>query len=275
MRSLKSAQSGGKRGECAIGSTPAALSRKCFRLCIPIEQPHRTADIADDYLTTMMPASRVAAPLQASNEPRTITTVSLVARFPGGLPMILAAAAGIDSASSEGAVIGRPTKKPRASGGLERGAIGARRRGARILRAQQSTTATAGSFPSKTKRPPSAPQKSPCAKRNASAGQIGALGLGAKKARPSNQTLSRHSRRKQLAGCGIGNKQVTDGVKTPDEKHPCRWRGGLPTSSQGHCGALTPQSGGAPSPLFWSVPPCSFRQPRNGAVLRCAAPPSG
>jgi len=51
--------------------------------------------------------------------------------------------------------------------------------------------------------------------------------------------------------------------------------GGLPTSSQGHCGALTPQSGGAPSPLFWSVPPCSFRQPRNGAVLRCAAPPSG
>ena len=51
--------------------------------------------------------------------------------------------------------------------------------------------------------------------------------------------------------------------------------GELPTSSQGHCGALTPQSGGAPSPLFWSVPPCSFRQPRNGAVLRCAAPPSG
>ena len=51
--------------------------------------------------------------------------------------------------------------------------------------------------------------------------------------------------------------------------------GGLPTSSQGHCGAVTPQGGGAPSPLFWSVPPCSFRQPRKGAVLRSAAPPSG
>jgi hypothetical protein len=26
---------------------------------------------------------------------------------------------------------------------------------------------------------------------------------------------------------------------------------------------------------FWRVAPCSFRQPRKSAVLRCAAPPSG
>jgi hypothetical protein len=27
--------------------------------------------------------------------------------------------------------------------------------------------------------------------------------------------------------------------------------------------------------LEWGVAPCSFRQPRKSAVLRCAAPPSG
>ena len=51
-------------------------------------------------------------------------------------------------------------------------------------------------------------------------------------------------------------------------------RGGLPTSSQVLCGAVTPQGSGA-VPCIWSVAPCSFRQPRQGAVLRFAAPPSG
>jgi cellulose biosynthesis protein BcsQ len=50
--------------------------------------------------------------------------------------------------------------------------------------------------------------------------------------------------------------------------------GGLPTGSQVVCGAVTPQSGGA-VPCIWSVAPCSFRQPRQGAVLRFATPPSG
>ena len=48
-------------GEWAIRSIPAALSRKCFKIGIPIEQPHGTADITDDL----------------KNE-----TLSVVARFP-------------------------------------------------------------------------------------------------------------------------------------------------------------------------------------------------
>ncbi len=48
--------------------------------------------------------------------------------------------------------------------------------------------------------------------------------------------------------------------------------GGLPTSSQGHCGAVTPQGGGALSTLFSE---CSAvlvlsTAPERGAPLRCA-----